>query len=248
MSRLEATTLCRAVGLLSMVFIVSSCAAIPPITSTYDPGRLLPVDPSGATEESVSSNRTGVGTVVTIDELVTCASRRQDMAGPSNCLRLQKEVKERFPPSAIRLCAHHVNGTGNLVFDDPRSAPETRTQEGASVENVDVSGDTAFFDRYMTKAVKQVVEAEVSGLQAHEPEMLRHAELALDHATEAQRERNVPGLVEGLVELRAALGHRQSPQWEGTLDHIRHARVALSAAAGMNPDDTHPQQDSVSRH
>ena len=171
---------------------------------------------------------TGAGAVVTIDELITCASRRQDVAGPSNCLRLENEVKGRFSPSAIRLCRHHVDGRGVLIFEDAQCALRTRAQEGASVENVDVSGDTAFFDRHMTNAVKHVAEAELAGLQTHQPEMLRHAELALDHAKEAQREGNVPRLMEGLVELREALRHRPAVQWENTLDHIRHARVALS--------------------
>jgi hypothetical protein len=168
------------------------------------------------------------------------------MAGPPDCLRLEKEVRGRFPPSAIRLCPHHVDGKGVLIFEDTRCALQTRTQEGASVENVDVSGDTAFFDRYITKAVKQIVQAEVAGLQEHQPEMLRHAELSLDNAHEAQRERNAPGLAQGLAELREALHDGERRQWPDALHHIRHARVALSAAGGMNPDDTLPTQDTVS--
>ena len=77
--------------------------------------------------------------------------------------------------------------------------------------------------------------------------MLRHAELALDHAKEAQREGNVSELVTGIGELQEALRHRQSRGQEDTLDHIRQARVALSSAAGMNPDDTLPVQEDVRR-
>jgi hypothetical protein len=214
-----------------------------PSRPSYDPAGLTAADSSTVTERSVSSNRMGSATIPTSDELVTCAGRRQDMAGPSDCLRLEREVKGRFPPSAIRLCPHHVDVNGNLIFEDTRCALHTHTEEGASVQNVDVSGDTAFFDRYITKAVKQVVKAEVAGLQDHQPEMLRHAELSLDNADEAQRVGSVPGLGHGLAELRKALRDGERRQWQDALDHIRHARVALSSAAGMNPEDTVPLQE-----
>ena len=235
----------RAAVMLCLALLPSACAGLSSVTS-YDPGRLSPIS-SGATERSVSSNRMGAPTVLTIDEIVTCASRRQDMAGPPNCLWLEKEVKGRFPPSALRHCSHHIDATGVLIFEDRRCVLQAVSEEGASVENVDVSDDTAFFDRHMTKAVKQVMEAEVAGLQAHQPEMLRHAELALDHAKEAQREENVSELVTGIDELREALRHGQARESEDILGHIRQARVALSSAAGMNPDDTVPAQEDVGR-
>ncbi len=65
--------------------------------------------------------------------------------------------------------------------------------------------DNAFFDRYIDKAVKHAAEAELAGMQGHAPELLEHAQLSLDQAKQAQRAGNVPGLNEGIVELRQAL-------------------------------------------
>ena len=42
-------------------------------------------------------------------------------------------------------------------------------------------------------------------MQGHAPELLEHAQLSLDQAKQAQRAGNVPGLNEGIVELRQAL-------------------------------------------
>lgn len=245
-TRVKPTGFLSVFAALCTVFLSSACAAVSH-SSGYDLARLPPADPTTVTERSVSSDRTGSGTDITIDELVTCASRRQDMAGPSNCLRVEKEVKGRFSPSAIRLCRHHVDQSGLLIFEDPGCALHVRTEEGASVQNVDVSGETAFFDRYITKAVKQIVEAQVAGLQEHQPEMLRHLELSLDHAHQARRAGNVPGLADGLAELREALRQGEQRRWQDCLDHVRHACIALSAAAGMNPDDTLPPQETVRR-
>jgi hypothetical protein len=245
-SAAELTKLAGAVMVLCTFSLASACASSSASLTSYKPAAISPVVPSTVTERPVSSERLGSGTGVTIDELVTCAGRRQDMGGPQYCLRLEKEVKGRFPPSALRLCRHHIDA-GSLIFQDPGCPLQAHNEKGASVQNVDVSDDTAFFDRYMTKAVKEVVKAEAAGLQRRQPEMLRHAELALDHASEAQREGTVSELGEGLAELREALRHRDARQWPDVLEHIRHARVALSSAAGMNPNDTAPLQGNVIR-
>jgi hypothetical protein len=91
---------------------------------------------------------------MTPDDLVTCAGRRQDMAGPFNCVRLDEEYKT-WSPAALASCPHRTDVKGHLIFQDPGCPKRTVPQMGASVENVDVSLDTAYFDRYIDKAVKQ---------------------------------------------------------------------------------------------
>ena len=83
---------------------------------------------------------------------------------------------------------------------------ETTPVTGNSYQNPRVTQDNAFFDRYIDKAVKHAREAEIAGNQGHAPELLEHAQLSLDQAKQAQRAGNVPGLNEGIVALRQALG------------------------------------------
>ena len=67
--------------------------------------------------------------------------------------------------------------------------------------------NNAFFDRSIDTAVKHVREADIAGNQGHAAEMLKYAQLSLDQAKQAQRAGNVPGLNEGIVELREVLRH-----------------------------------------
>ena len=78
---------------------------------------------------------------------------------------------------------------------------------GSSYENVNWSRENAFYDRYITKAVKHAREAEIAANQGHAPEMLRHAELSLDQAKEAQRAGNIAELNQGIIALRETLRH-----------------------------------------
>jgi hypothetical protein len=76
---------------------------------------------------------------------------------------------------------------------------------GQSNQNPWLIKDNAYFDRYIDKAVKHAAEAELAGMQGHAPELLEHAQESLDQAKQAQRAGTVPGLNEGIVELREAL-------------------------------------------
>ena len=100
------------------------------------------------------------------------------------------------------------------------------------------SRESAFFDRYMDKAVKHAREAEIAANHGHGPEMRRHAELSLDQAKEAQRAGNVPGLNEGIIALRETLRNGEASQLQDATSHVRDARINLSKAAGMKSRDT----------
>ena len=114
---------------------------------------------------------------------------------------------------------------------------------GSSYQNVDWSQESAFYDRYAGKAVKHAREAELAGNHGHVPEMLRHAELSLDQAKEAQRAGHHPDLDAGIEALRQTitLGHgNQSP---AATSSIREARVRLSRAAGIKTRDVRPANE-----
>jgi hypothetical protein len=208
-------------------------------------GRLTtePANQRPLTERPVPSNRTGTGDPLATNQAVPCADERADMTAPLNCSPAGRGRDEQaldrtaYSAEALSACQHKVDASNHVIFDDPACARRYRPQMGSSFENVDYSRESAYFDRYMDKAVKHAREAEIAANQGHSTEMLRHAELALDQAKEAQRAGNVPGLREGIMELRATLRHGEDMQWQDSVDHVRSARVNLSQAAGINPRD-----------
>lgn len=186
------------------------------------------------TERPVPSNRTGSGDPMATNQAVPCADERADMTAPFNCVPREHTS---YTPEALAACPHRMDADGHVIFQDQACAKRYRTQMGSSFENVDYSGESAYFDRYMDKAVKHAREAEIAANQGHSAEMLRHAELALDQAKEAQRAGNVPGLREGISELRQTLRHGQTTNWVDAGDHVRLARMNLAQAAGMKKND-----------
>jgi hypothetical protein len=199
-------------------------------------GRLAtePSNQRPLTERPVPSNRTGSGDPMATNQAVPCADERADMTAPLNCVPREHTS---YSQEALSACAHRTDADGHIIFQDQACAKRYRTQMGSSFENVDYSRESAYFDRYMDKAVKHAREAEIAANQGHSAEMLRHAELALDQAKEAQRAGNVPGLREGISELRQTLRHGQTTNWADAGDHVRLARMNLAQAAGMKPND-----------
>jgi Small metal-binding protein len=145
--------------------------------------------------------------------------------------------------SVAAACASHRDAKGKLVYDDPACPSRHRRQMGSSYENVRWSQESAFYDRYTDKAVKHAREAEIAGNQGHVPEMLRHAELSLDQAKEAQRAGHHPDLDAGISALRDTILLGSGNQVPGATSSIREARVRLSRAAGMPVRDTRPANE-----
>jgi hypothetical protein len=146
--------------------------------------------------------------------------------------------------SVAAACSSHRDAKGKLVYDDPACPARHRRQMGSSYENVRWSQESAFYDRYTTKAVKHAREAEIAGNQGHVPEMLRHAELSLDQAKEAQRAGRHPDLDAGISALRdtISLGAGGAAA-AGATSSIREARVRLSRAAGIPVRDVRPANE-----
>ena len=139
-------------------------------------------------------------------------------------------------------CASRTDAKGNVVYDDP-ACPTRRRQMGSSFENVRWTQESAFYDRYADKAVKHARQAEIAGNQGHLPEMLRHAELSLDQAKEAQRVGHQPDLDAGIVALRETITFGQTSQVAAAASSLRDARIKLSRAAGIEARDTRPADE-----
>jgi hypothetical protein len=166
--------------------------------------------------------------------LATCAHQRDDQG---RIVYDDPKCPTQYTPETLVACSHRTDAQGRIVYDDPKCPTRYRPQMGSSFQNVDVTRESAFFDRHMNNAVKHAREAEIAGTQGFTTEMLRHVELSLDDAKEAQRAGNVPGLNEGIMALRETL--RQGHDIEGT-EQVREARIQLSQAAGMKSKDTRP--------
>ena len=145
--------------------------------------------------------------------------------------------------SVAAACSSHRDAKGKTVYDDPACPSRHRRQMGSSYENVRWTQESAFYDRYADKAVKHAREAEMAGNQGHVPEMLRHAELSLDQAKEAQRAGHHPDLDAGIDALRQSIMLGQSNQAPGAASSIREARVRLSRAAGIPVRDVRPSNE-----
>jgi len=178
---------------------------------------------TASTERPVPSNRVGSGdNRIADDRVVPCADDKGDMTASADCVPRNRRMGNdatAYDPGARATCASRTDAKGHVIYDDPACAARYRTQMGSSFENVNWSRESAFFDRYMDKAVKHAREAEIAGNQGHGTEMLRHAELSLEQAKEAQRAGNVPGLNEGIIDLRETLRH-------GALEQSREAQRA----------------------
>ena len=149
--------------------------------------------------------------------------------------------------AGVSSCASRTDKKGNVIYDDPACPTRYRRQMGSSFENVRWTQESAFYDRYTDKAAKHAREAEVAGNQGHGPEMLRHAELALDQAKEAQRVGHQPDLDAGIVALREAISFGHGDQIPAAATSIRDARVKLSRAAGIPAIDTRPRTASATQ-
>ena len=214
--------------------------------------RIVPcADASGDTTASLECDRLNreradrMGLSDRSPEIAAACKSRTDAQGsvvfddPACPNRYRRTVSD----SVAAACASHRDAKGKMVYDDPACPARHRRQMGSSYENVRWTQESAFYDRYTDKAVKHAREAEVAGNQGHVPEMLRHAELSLDQAKEAQRAGRHPDLDAGISALRDTIILGAGNQVPGATSSIREARVRLSRAAGMPVRETRPANE-----
>lgn len=221
--------------------------------------RIVPcADAKGDTTASLDCdkmNRTSQGdrTATLSDrspEIAAACSSRVDAQGntifddPACPDRYRQQVGSGYYDEGFATaCPSHLNEKGKVVYEDPSCPGRYRTQMGSSYQNVDWSQESAFYDRYAGRAVKHAREAEIAGNHGHVPEMLRHAELSLDQAKEAQRAGHHPDLDAGIEALRQTITLGQGNQSPAATSSIREARVRLSRAAGIKTRDVRPANE-----
>jgi hypothetical protein len=246
---LQSKTFITLTGGLVLVLATTSCSSrnsmrttgnSPPPDNVTASDRLdrttMSSDRMVSTERPVPTNRTGAGdSPYDSDRAVACANQKDDVTASQDCVPQNRPMagdrtgNDRtgygYPGQAVSGCAYRRDSNGNVIYDDPTCPTRYRQSHrtmGSSFENVNLTKENAFFDRYIEKAVKHAREAEIAGDQGNAPEMLQHANLALVQAKQAQRAGNVPGLDEGIIELREAMRLALSP----SRTHPSDSRVA----------------------
>ena len=99
-----------------------------------------------------------------------------------------------------------------------------------------IQKENHFFGLHIDKAIEHARDAEIAGNMGQTAELQEHAKMSLMRAHEAQRAGNVPGLNEGISNLRKALNltgtTREEAAMSSATDFVREARKNLSHAAG----------------
>jgi hypothetical protein len=114
-----------------------------------------------------------------------------------------------------------VLGSISYGADPPVIPPTVST-----AEQVYLIRENPFFNMHIEKAVQHARDAEIAGNMGQPEELLEHAKISLMQAREAQRAGNVPGLNEGIADLRKAL---RLPTW------LTQASTQASSAEGTDP-------------
>src|SRR6187551_1874228 len=125
----------------------------------------------------------------------------------------------------------------SYAADTPAGAMANPTTEAASAPQLPVVNDpqrvyrikdNPFFSLHIDKSIEHARAAEIAGNMGQSAELLEHAQMSLMRAKEAQRAGNVPGLNEGIANLRKAL---KLPLWltQGS------TQASASSAQGADP-------------
>ena len=97
-----------------------------------------------------------------------------------------------------------------------------------------IQKENHFFGLHIDKSIEHARDAEIAGNMGQTAEIQEYAKMSLMRAHEAQRAGNVPGLNEGIANLRKALSLPQGEEAavRSATDFVREARKNLSQAAG----------------
>ena len=83
--------------------------------------------------------------------------------------------------------------------------PVSNAPTASSPQQVFLIRENPFFNMHIEKAVQHAREAEIAGNMGESEVLLEHARISLMQAREAQRAGNVPGLNEGIANLKKAV-------------------------------------------
>ncbi|WP_447978288.1 small metal-binding protein SmbP [Candidatus Nitrospira bockiana] len=91
------------------------------------------------------------------------------------------------------------------------------------------------------EALTHAKEADRAGEQGNPDALLKHAEMALEKAKQAQRAGHNERLNEGVYALGEAIEHGRQNETVDAREHVMHAIMKLSQAAGLQiPEGLHP--------
>ena len=151
-----------------------------------------------------------------------------DPSCPDGYRRQKENIDDRA--ALVAACSSHVDATGKIIYDDPACLARNRY----------LAQESAYYDRYIDKAVKHARTAEIAANQGNVPDMLENAQLSLENAKEARRAGNNADLAAGILALRQTIAYGQGQGNEVTTTTVSRSRTVkgeLSRGTGEKRAD-----------
>jgi hypothetical protein len=151
-----------------------------------------------------------------------------DPSCPDRYRRQKENIDDRA--ALVAACSSHVDATGKIIYDDPTCLARNRY----------LAQESAYYDRYIDKAVKHARTAEIAANQGNVPDMLENAQLSLEHAKEARRAGNNADLAAGILALRQTIAYGQGQGNDVTTTTVSRSRTVkgeLSRGTGEKRAD-----------
>lgn len=151
-----------------------------------------------------------------------------DPSCPDRYRRQKENIDDRA--ALVAACSSHVDATGKIIYDDPACLARNRY----------LAQESAYYDRYIDKAVKHARTAEIAANQGNVPDMLENAQLSLENAKEARRAGNNADLAAGILALRQTIAYGQGQGNEVTTTTVSRSRTVkgeLSRGTGEKRAD-----------
>src|SRR6478736_2299375 len=143
----------------------------------------------------------------------TGSSVYDDPSCPERYRRQKENIDDRA--ALVAACSSHVDATGKIIYDDPACLTRNRY----------LAQESAYYDRYIDKAVKHARTAEIAGNQGNVADMLENAQLSLEHAKEARRAGNNADLAAGILALRQTIAYGQGQGNDVTTTTVSRSRT-----------------------
>ena len=151
-----------------------------------------------------------------------------DPSCPDRYRRQKENINDRA--ALVAACSSHADATGKIIYDDPACLARNRY----------LAQESAYYDRYVDKAVKHARAAEIAANEGNVPDMLENAQMSLEHAKEARRAGNNADLAAGILALRQTIAYGQVQGNEVTTTTVSRSRTVkgeLSRGTGEKRAD-----------
>ncbi|MGE0468324.1 MAG: small metal-binding protein SmbP [Nitrospira sp.] len=116
---------------------------------------------------------------------------------------------------------------------DPNAIQAAKRSPSAGGSQKMKGEDQAEFTNDVREAIHHAMEAKSAGTQGKADALVKHAKTSLDLAKQAQRHGHNERLNEGVYALGDAIEHGQKKQTTDATEHMMHAIMKLSQAAGL---------------